>query len=184
MRMEHNRTFSYSLKRSRRSKYMRLRVQAGGTVIVTVPFFSTAGVMEKFILNHRTWIERAVARMSAFKPLPVSGHRAYLKHREEARVFVTERIAYWNRAYGFSYGRIAIKDTKRIWGSCSRKGNLNFSYALLFLPRELADYIIVHELCHLKEHNHSERFWLLVSKTLPNHKALRRELKQYLPRGR
>ena len=182
--MENNRAFSYALKRSRRSKYMRLRVQAGGTVTVTVPFYSTTSGIEQFILNHRMWIERAVARMSAFKPLPVSGHRAYLKHREEARVFVTERIAYWNRAYGFSYGRIAIKDTKRIWGSCSRKGNLNFSYALLFLPRELADYIIVHELCHLKEPNHSERFWLLVSKDMPNHKALRRELKQYLPRGR
>jgi len=119
--------------------------------------------------------------MQDFKPLPVSGRRAYLKHKEEARAFVTERVKYWNREYGFRYDRIAIKNTKRLWGSCSRKGNLNFSFALLFLPRELADYVVVHELAHLKEHNHSPRFWALLEKSLPDFAIRRRELRRYLP---
>lgn len=174
----------YTLKRSMRAKYMRLTVQPGGTVILTVPHRVPAGMIERFLAQHTEWIERGVKRMQNFKPLPVSGRRSYLRHKEEARAFITERVAYWNSFYGFEHGRIAVKDTKRIWGSCSRKGNLNFSYALLFLPRELADYIVVHELCHLKEHNHSSRFWALVQKHQPDYLRLRRELRRYLPQSR
>jgi len=162
---------------------MRLTVQAGGTVILTVPQRSPAGMIEKFLVQHTEWMEKSIIRMRNFKPLPVSGRRAYLKHKEEARSFIEERVVYWNRFYAFSYGRIAIKNTRRTWGSCSRRGNLNFSYALLFLPRTLADYVIVHELCHLKEHNHKESFWSLVAQRLPEYKARRRELRRYLPRG-
>jgi predicted metal-dependent hydrolase len=161
---------------------MRLQVQAGGSVLVTVPHRVPEGMIEKFLAQHSDWIERSRARMQRFKPLPVSGRRAYLKHKEEARAFINERVEYWNREYGFKYNRIAIKNTKRLWGSCSRKGNLNFSYALLFLPRELADYVVVHELCHLKEHNHGKGFWALVGKSLPDFASRRRDLRRYLPR--
>lgn len=162
---------------------MRLCVLPGGSVVVTAPVGSATGVIQRFVSEHAQWIERAIARMSHFKSLPVSGRRAYITHREEARAFVTERLAHWNQVYGFTYGRVAIKNTKRTWGSCSRNGNLNFAYTLLFLPRELADYVVVHELCHRGEHNHGKQFWALVGKTLPNYTALRRELKRYLPRG-
>ncbi|MBI2048677.1 MAG: M48 family metallopeptidase [Parcubacteria group bacterium] len=173
----------YTLKRSNRAKYMRLRVLPGGGVVVVAPSGIGEGSIERFVRGHAQWIERAITRTAHLKLLPISGRRAYLTHREEARAFLTERIEYWNKAYGFSYGRIAIKNTRRLWGSCSRKGNLNFSYALLFLPRELADYVVVHELCHLKEHNHSRDFWQLVAHTQPNHKVLRRELRRYVPRS-
>lgn len=162
---------------------MRLSVQPGGSVVLTVPHTISVRVIEVFLTKHREWIERASARMSEFKTLPVSGRRAYLEHKEKARAFVHERVAYWNQFYSHSYKRISIKNTKRVWGSCSRKGNLNFSFTLFFLPSELADYVIVHELCHLKEHNHSSRFWTLVEKQLPNYKTLRRGLRRYLPRG-
>lgn len=172
---------SYELKRSNRAKYMRLRVLPGGSVVVTAPASSSVCAIEKFVSEHGGWIERATRRMAFFKPLPVSGHRAYLKYREEARSFITERVSYWNTFYNFTHGRIAVKNTRRIWGSCSRKGNFNFSYALLFLPRELSDYVIVHELCHAREHNHSKQFWQLVGKTIPHHAELRRELRRYVP---
>ncbi|MFZ2555991.1 MAG: SprT family zinc-dependent metalloprotease [Minisyncoccia bacterium] len=174
----------YTLRRSTRAKYMRLTVQPGGTVILTVPHRVPEGMIEKFLAAHTEWIEKGVKRMQNLKALPVSGRRSYLKHKEEARAFINERLAYWNAFYGFTHGRIAIKNTKRLWGSCSRKGNLNFSYALLFLPRELADYVIVHELAHLKEHNHSARFWALVHKHQPDYLLLRRELRRYLPQSR
>lgn len=159
---------------------MRLRVHPGGVVVLTVPQTATHGVIQEFLRSRARWLADAVKRMMQFKALPVSGRRDYLKYKEEARVFVRERVEYWNQFYRFEHGRIAIKNTKRTWGSCSAKGNLNFSFRLLFLPRELADYVVVHELSHLKEHNHSRAFWALVAVTLPNYKELRRELKRLI----
>jgi len=101
----------------------------------------------------------------------------YYKHKEEARVLVLERILFWNKIYNFKYGRVSIKNQKTRWGSCSLKGNLNFSYKLIFLPSHLVDYVIVHELCHLKEFNHGANFWKLVSDALPDCQKNKRELK-------
>jgi len=75
---------------------------------------------------------------------------------------------------------VKIRDQSSRWGSCSWKGNLNFSYKLVLLPEHLADYVVVHELCHLREMNHSPRFWALVSQTVPDYRAKRRELKKLL----
>lgn len=100
----------------------------------------------------------------------------YLQHKELAREHITARVEYWNQFYGFDYNRIAIRNQRTCWGSCSSNNNLNFSYKLLFLPERLFDYIIVHELCHLEEFNHSQSFWDLVGETLPDYKKLREEL--------
>jgi predicted metal-dependent hydrolase len=102
----------------------------------------------------------------------------YLRHKEQARALVHERIRFYNQFYNFRFNRIAIKNTKSMWGSCSAKGNLNFNYRIVFLPPPLADYLIVHELCHLYEFNHSKRFWNLVAATIPAYKELRKELKK------
>ncbi|MDE2399946.1 MAG: M48 family metallopeptidase [Patescibacteria group bacterium] len=102
----------------------------------------------------------------------------YKKHKETARALVHQRITELNTHYNFKISRVAIRDTKTRWGSCSKGGNLNFNYKILFLPPHIADYIIVHELCHLKEFNHSVNFWSLVAEVAPNHKAIRRELKR------
>ncbi len=103
----------------------------------------------------------------------------YLKHKEAARTFVQQRLMQLNRMYGFRYKRIAIKNTSTRWGSCSRQGNLNFHYKIILLPSDLADYVLVHELCHLHELNHSPRFWALVAKTVPDHTLLRRRLHEW-----
>ncbi len=88
------------------------------------------------------------------------------------------RIAHFNNHYGFTIRKVAIRDTKSRWGSCSKQGNLNFSYKVFLLPPHIADYIIVHELCHLKEFNHGADFWALVAEMIPDHKAIRAELKR------
>lgn len=100
----------------------------------------------------------------------------YRTHKEVARRMVHERLVYWNQFYNFSYKRIAIRDQRSRWGSCSSKQNLNFNYRIIFLPPELIDYIIVHELCHLAEMNHSSRFWDHVARMLPHHASLRSTL--------
>ena len=104
-----------------------------------------------------------------------------MRVREDARALVHARIRHFNAHYGFVIHKIFIKNHKSRWGSCSEKGNINFNYKILFLPPALADYIIVHELCHLQEFNHSRTFWSLVEKTVPDHRTLRRSL-QHLKR--
>ncbi len=110
----------------------------------------------------------------------------YLKYKAATRALVQEKINFYINLYKEKHkielkpsGRIAIRNTVSRWGSCSTKGNLNFSYRLSLLPQELSDYIIVHELCHLKEFNHGPKFWDLVGLELPNHEKLREHLKKY-----
>ena len=93
---------------------------------------------------------------------------SYLKYKEEARALILDRLQFYNQDNYFTYQRVSIRDQKRCWGSCSSKGNLNFSYKLLFLPACLRDYIIVHELCHLKVLNHSANFWQTVEMRRPD----------------
>jgi len=101
----------------------------------------------------------------------------YLKHKEEASKLISERIDYYNNIYQFDFNRISIRNQRTRWGSCSSKKNLNFNYRLLFLPKRISDYIIVHELCHLKELNHSRRFWNLVAEVIPDYLDIRKELR-------
>ena len=104
--------------------------------------------------------------------------RDYVRHKHAALLLAQKKVAEWNAFYGFRVGKISVKNQKTRWGSCSRKGNLNFNYKILFLPEPLADYLVVHELCHLGEFNHSHKFWNLVAQTLPDYKARRVALKK------
>lgn len=100
-------------------------------------------------------------------------------YRRHARTVFAERLALWNAHYGFPYGRVAIKEQKSRWGSCSRQGNLNFNWRLLLAPAPVLDYVVIHELCHLKELNHSPRFWQLVALACPDHAAQRGWLRRH-----
>lgn len=102
--------------------------------------------------------------------------KRYKLHKEAARKFVHARLAHFNQHYHFEYNKVAIRNQRSRWGSCSRKGNLNFNYRLVDIPSDLADAVIVHELCHLKEMNHSKAFWMLVAETIPDHKERRHAL--------
>jgi len=103
----------------------------------------------------------------------------YLEHKEMARVLVHQKLIYWNQFYGYTYNRVAIRNTRRCWGSCTSLKNLNFSYRVLFLPEALQDYIIVHELCHLKELHHKESFWDLLAQQIPNYAESITALKEH-----
>ncbi len=98
---------------------------------------------------------------------------------EHARKVIVERVEYYAQKYDFEYKRISIKDTKTRWGSCSSLKNLNFSWRLILLDPSELDYVVVHELSHLFEMNHSKNFWKIVENILPNYKMIRRNLKQY-----
>jgi predicted metal-dependent hydrolase len=100
-----------------------------------------------------------------------------MEHREAARALAHERVAYWNRFYDFPVGRISIRDQRSRWGSASTNGSLNFNYRIASLPAHLVDYLVVHELCHLGQMNHSPAFWSLVARTVSDYKVRRAELR-------
>ena len=102
----------------------------------------------------------------------------YLTHKEEARVLVHAKLAQFNAHYKYPLKKVFIKNHKSRWGSCSSRGNLNFNYKIAFLPPELQEYLIVHELCHLGFFNHSKEFWALVAQTVPEYQMLRKKLKE------
>ena len=107
----------------------------------------------------------------------------YLDHKEQARELVLARLQYFNQHYGLAWNRVAIRNQRRCWGSCSSQKNLNFSYKLLLLPPMLSDYIVVHELCHLQEMNHGPIFWSLVAETIPDYKERIKALKTIERKG-
>lgn len=92
--------------------------------------------------------------------------------------FTLNRVEYFAKVIGVTYGKITIRNQKTRWGSCSSKGNLNFNCLLMLAPSEVLDYVVVHELCHRKQMNHSKAFWLEVEKVLPNYKEVRKWLKE------
>ncbi|MFA6908866.1 MAG: SprT family zinc-dependent metalloprotease [Patescibacteria group bacterium] len=160
---------------------MRLSVHHDGTVIITSPFGVHQSVAEQFIRQKSEWISRQIARFKKLnvQPLPRNSRADYMKHKEVARAFVTERIGRYRGQNTFTVRGVSIRNQKTRWGSCSRKGNISFNYRIVFLPVRLAEYIVVHELCHLKQFNHSRAFWELVRSFVPEYKEIRRELQRY-----
>ncbi|MBI1866469.1 MAG: M48 family metallopeptidase [Candidatus Staskawiczbacteria bacterium] len=110
--------------------------------------------------------------------LKTNSRKYFLNNKEKAREIAESRIEYFNCFYKFYFNKIRIKKQKSRWGSCSEKGNLNFNYKIIFLPQKFSDYVFVHELCHIKEFNHSKKFWELVKKTIPDYKEIRNEFKK------
>ena len=102
----------------------------------------------------------------------------YLKYKDVALSLAKSRLEYFNVIYNFKYNKVVIRNQKTRWGSCSKKGNLNFNYKIALLPPKTADYIIIHELCHIGEFNHSKNFWDLVAKTMPDYKEVRGSLRK------
>lgn len=101
----------------------------------------------------------------------------FLTHKELSRKIIIARLQHWAPLCGVSYKRVAIRNQRRRWGSCSSLGNLNFNYKLAFLPCNICDYVIVHELCHLKEMNHGPAFWNEIEKVIPEYRSIIEELR-------
>lgn len=174
----HNKNIDYTLRTSKRAKRMRLAVYCDGSFVVTRPQGLHINIVEKFIIQKSNWI---LLKLEYFKQFKGSffrnDHENYLKYKNEALDFVKKRIKYFNKKYNFKFNQINIKNQKTRWGSCSKKGNLNFNYKILLLPKYIANYIIVHELCHLKEFSHSQKFWNLVAKAIPGFLDIKKELR-------
>ena len=172
-----------TLKLYKRARGIRLAIHPGGEITVTAPPYVRRGMVEGFIAEKLPWIIEKQAYLKQFpkKKSSAESRKEYKLYKEQARKYIEERVKYFNKFYQFTYNKIYIRNQKSRWGSCSKKGNINFSYKLLFLPSELADYVVVHELCHLQQLNHSKKFWNLVAETTPDYKQMRKELRKSYP---
>lgn len=174
-----NKIINFKLNRKRGTRNLRLKICPSGEIIVSAPFFYPKYLIIYFLKKKASWLEKKLNywQNSQLQLISQKNRDDYLKDKEKARSIILERLEYFNKFYNFSYNKVTIKNQKSTWGSCSRKKNLNFNFRLLYLPPQQRDYIIVHELCHLKELNHSKQFWSLVALTIFDYKKIRRELK-------
>ncbi|OHA83520.1 MAG: hypothetical protein A2937_00215 [Candidatus Yonathbacteria bacterium RIFCSPLOWO2_01_FULL_47_33b] len=176
----HQKRVEYTLKVSKRARRMRLAIYGNGDFVVTTPQFVGLDTIEQFIVRKSQWVIDKIEYFKKFsgRILLKNTKQEFALHKESARVLAIERMAHFNEVYQLSWGKVTIRNQKTRWGSCSKKGNINFNYKIALLPAHISDYIIVHELCHLKEFNHSRKFWSLVEQAIPNHRALHSELKK------
>lgn len=168
----------YTLKVSNRARKVRLTIYCDGNFVVTTPRNVNENIIEQFIIKKSQWI---INKIEYFKKTPQrilarGDDSDYRENKNKALSLAQKRVEFFNDIYGFKFNNIRIKNQKTRWGSCSRKGNLNFNYKIALIPEDCSDYIIVHEICHLKEFNHSKRFWDLVVLTVPNYLEIRKKL--------
>ena len=170
----------YTFRVSKRVRSIRLSVASGGVFTVSASPSIRQNAVEEFIQRKSDWVLRKLAHFQQFPKRVVIKHKRkhFAEYKPKALALVRKRLAHFNRQYGFKWNKITIRNQRSRWGSCSRSGNLSFNYRIALLPVHLADYIIVHELCHLGELNHSRAFWTLVARECPAHQALRRELRK------
>ena len=153
-----------------------------GVLTVRAPLFTTDADIARFLEKHRAGIDRLVKKaeerekekVSVRKLTPDESDELY----EKAKDVIPERVAYYARLIGVTYGRITIRRQRSRWGSCSSKGNLNFNCLLMLTPPEVIDSVVVHELCHRKEMNHSKRFYAEVLRVFPDYRKADKWLKE------
>lgn len=162
-------------------KSIALQIQSSDEVIVRAPRHMGMADIEKFIDKHKSWIDKSLLKMKemeeAHKDLRKYTDAEVREMAEAATRVIPERVRHYAPIVGVDYGNITIRNQKTRWGSCTASGNLNFNVALMRAPLEIMDYVIVHELCHRLELNHSPKFWKEVERVMPEYKKYEKWLK-------
>lgn len=169
------------IERSRR-RTMSAAVKGEGLVVVKAPLGMPKEEILRFLEEIQPKLAIEMVRMKAVREQ--AEEDGYLTGEEveelarKAVAYLPERVRHYSEKLNVTYGRITIRNQRSRWGSCSSKGNLNFNCLLMLAPPEVADYVVVHELCHRMEMNHSRRFWALVASAMPDYQKWERWLKK------
>ena len=166
-----------------RSRRKTLSVEIrDGHLLVRAPLRISNTEISRFLQEKQEWIDKHLARAhvqeEAKKDIPLLTEVELRTLVQEAKRLIPDRVAYFARILGVSYGRITIRCQRTRWGSCSTRGNLNFNCLLMLAPPEVLDSVIVHELCHRKEMNHSKRFYSEVLRVMPDYHERYKWLKE------
>ena len=168
------------VRRSHRARQWRLEVPWGKPARLTVPAQMSERGIAQVLARQQDWIaaqrRRQVPRLG-LERLAVSESEARIAAREVISALAEEEAP----RIGVRYARLRIGDQRTLWGSCSARGTISFNWRLVLAPLEVLDYVVVHELCHLREHNHSASFWKLVEARRPDYRAHREWLDEHGP---
>ena len=164
----------YKIIRSSR-KTIAIQITPAGEILVRCPNRMKKTDIDRFVLSRQSWIEAHLAKIPPAQPKLTAEEIKDLT--QQAKADIPNRVAHFASLVGVTYGRITIRSQRTRWGSCSSKGNLNFNCLLMLVPPQIRDYVVVHELCHRIELNHSARFWALVEKIMPDYRIRRKWLK-------
>ena len=163
-------------------KTLALEIKPDGRIIVRAPNKLKKSEIDKFINEKTGWIDKHLKKLSiaqkeqsCLEKLTDDDIKALT---EKAREYIPKRVEYYSKIIGTDYGKITIRNQKTKWGSCSSKGNLNFNCLLMLTPKEVIDSVVVHELCHRKEMNHSKKFYAKVLKAYPDYPKWNKWLKE------
>ena len=162
-------------------KSVAIQIKPDGTVVLRAPYGVPKRELNRILEEKSAWIEahlqEIMEREAEQKTLPKFSMQEIKELANKALAYIPERVKYYAPIVGVNYTRITIRNQKTRWGSCSSKGGLNFNCLLMLTPPEVVDYVVVHELCHRKEMNHSKAFWDEVEKVLPDYKSAKRCLR-------
>ena len=180
--------FSYRLIRSRRRRTIAIEITEDIDVIVRAPVWVPMSEIERFVAERREWILKNTAKMrkrieerrkqESEYPVERLSMEQIRELADKAVRIIPQRVSYYAKELGVTYGRITIRNQRSRWGSCSSKGNLNFNCLLMLTPPEVIDSVIVHELCHRKYMNHSQSFYNEIYRVFPEYDAWDRWLKE------
>ncbi|HIA91577.1 TPA: M48 family peptidase [Candidatus Saccharibacteria bacterium] len=152
------------------AKKLTMKVNSLGEVTVTIPKHSSYNLAKKFVETNTPWLQARADVISRQKTKPTQNEL------RQARALVYAKLDRWGSEVGVTWNKVFIRNQSTRWGSCSSVNNLSFNWRVLNLSPELQDYLIVHELAHIKQHNHSKQFWTEVARVLPDYRERKRQL--------
>ena len=173
--------YNVEVRRSKR-KSAAIKITADMQIVVFVPLYVSDNEIEKMVISKSKWIDEHMLKVQSTiderSKLEKITFEQVKELADQAVEYIPKRVKYYAEKENFVYNKITIKNLVSRWGSCSTKGNLNFNCLLMLTPDYVIDYIVVHELCHLREMNHSEKFWAEVEKIMPDYQRAELWLKQ------
>lgn len=173
--------YNVEVRRSKR-KSAAIKITADMQIVVFVPLYVSDNEIERMVISKSKWIDEHMLKVQSTiderSKLEKITFEQVKEFADQAVEYIPKRVKYYAEKENFVYNKITIKNLVSRWGSCSTKGNLNFNCLLMLTPDYVIDYIVVHELCHLREMNHSEKFWAEVEKIMPDYQRSELWLKQ------
>ena len=167
-------------RKSRKAKYLRLSIDSSKEIKVAIPRNISLKGAEKFLYSKIDWINKQLIKIEHRNNFTLQNTiNSNLFNKEEAKKIIRARLNDLSQIHGLSFNRSFIRSQKTRWGSCSAKNNINLNIKLINLPKELLDYVIIHELVHTKVKNHSIKFWMELAKYYSNPKAIDKKLRNY-----
>ncbi len=166
----------YKIVRRKGMRRMLLSFSSGGELVLTAPRLTPTFFINAFLEKSRSWIDTHLTHILSRQDTVSHQKSEYLEKREEARKIIVSRVKELAILHNFKYQKISIRNQRTRFGSCSRNGNLSFHYRIAFFTPEERDYVIIHELCHLRHFDHSPAFWAEVSMYSPDYECIRKSL--------